>query len=509
MAIKLSLLARRLSCIAIGVLSVPAAMVTEKYAASVLPTGTAMAEAPAPSPVAERPRTFELESRKFTGDFDAILERRFIGVVVPFSRTLYFNDHGQERGFTADNVRAFERHLNRKYAKKLGKRPITVVIGPQARDKMLEYVVDGRADIAAGNITITDARRKIVDFVVPSESHPFTEIILTGPGAGPLGSAEELSGRTVDVRKSSSYYDSLNMLNDRLKKVGKRPVKLVLVPDELEDEDMMEMLNAGLLEAMVCDDWKATIWKQLLPKITLNKQAVVRQGGVVGWAIRKNSPQLGAELKEFSKFVNPGVLASSFKQYYRRIEQIHNNTKGSDRKRFENTIKLFEKYGAEYGFDPLLLAAQGYQESRLRQESRSPVGAIGIMQIMPKTGASLGVGDITQAEPNIHGGVKYLDKLIKRYFPDAQLDEQNRTLFAFAAYNAGPARIAQVQRLAAKRSLDPRQWFNNVEIVTSEQVGMEPTIYVRNIYKYYVAYKLIGELEEGRQKAREAVEKKR
>jgi ABC-type amino acid transport substrate-binding protein len=174
-----------------------------------------------------------------------MLERRHIRVAVPLSRTLYFNDHGVERGFTADNVRAFERHLNRKYAKRPGKRPVTVLIGPHARDKLLRYVADGHADMAAGNITVTDARRRLVDFVVPDDSHRFSEIVLTGPGVAPLASADDLAGRTVHVRKSSSYYESLQTLNQRLKKAGKRPVRLVLVPDELEDEDTMEMLNAG------------------------------------------------------------------------------------------------------------------------------------------------------------------------------------------------------------------------------------------------------------------------
>ncbi len=497
-----------LSCVAIGALSACTPIITEKDSAEpAFPASTAPTEGATQAPEAARSHALDLNSPILTGDFDSMIERRYIRVVVPFSRTLYFNDHGRERGLTADNVRAFERYVNRKYAKKLGKRPVTVVMGPHARDKMLQYVVDGRADIAAGNITVTDARHQIVDFVVPAAPHQFSEIVLTGAGAAPLASAEELSGRTVHVRKSSSYYESLEMLNDRLKKLGNHAVKLVLVPEELEDEDMMEMLNAGLFEAMVCDDWKATIWKQMLPKINLNTRAVVRKGGMVGWAIRKNSPQLAAELKDFSRSVNPGVLAVSFKEYYRRIAQIHNNTTASDRKRYENTINLFEKYGARYGLDPYLLAAQGYQESGLRQEARSRAGAIGIMQIMPQTAASLGVGDITGVEPNIHGGAKYLDELMKRYFADSQFDKQNRTLFAFAAYNAGPSRIAQMQKLAAKRGFDPRQWFNNVEIVTAEQVGTQPVIYVRNIYKYYVAYRLMEEADEARQKAREAVEK--
>ena len=506
MTIRQRVASRPLKCVAIGAFAVFAVMVKGGY--SGLPTGVPAAEA-AQSLGAQSPRVLELEPQKLTGDFDAMLERRSIRVAVPLSRTLYFNDHGREHGFTADNVRLFERHVNRKYSKKLGKRPLTVLIGTLPRDKLLQYVVDGRADIAAGNLTVTEARRKLVDFVVPSDSHSYTEIVLTGPGVAPLASAEDLAGRTVHVRQSSSYYESLVTLNERFKKAGKRPVNMVLVPDVLEDEDMMEMLNAGLLQAMVCDDWKARIWAQMLPKINLNKGAVVREGGVVGWAIRKNSPQLTAVLKEFGKQIKPGILAASFKKYYRRIEQIHNNATASDRKRFENTISLFEKYGAKYGFDPLLLAAQGYQESRLRQDARSPGGAIGIMQVLPKTGASLEVGDITRTEPNIHAGAKYLDRLMQRYFADAKFDEQNRTLFAFAAYNAGPARIAQMRELAVKRGLDPQQWFNNVEIVSSERIGMTPTTYVRNIYKYYVAYRFMEQVRERRQKARKALQDKR
>jgi membrane-bound lytic murein transglycosylase MltF len=468
------------------------------------------ADLAAQSQPSDKPRALATEMRPLSGDFDAMLERRQIRVVVPVSRTLYFNDRGRERGITADAVRDFEKYLNRKYAKQLKKRPITVAMVPSTRDALLPDVVAGKAEIAAGNITATDARRKVVDFVAPADQKPVNEIVLTGPGGAPLASAEDLAGRTVHVRKSSSYHESLEALNARLKKAGRPAIKLVLVPDALEDEDMMEMLNAGLLEAIVVDDWKAKIWAQLLPKIRLNEQAVVREGGRVGWAIHKGNAKLAGALEEFwAKFYKKQNLQDArFKEYFRRIKQIRNNTAGSDLKRFEDTIKLFRKYGPEYGFDPLLLAAQGYQESTLRQEVRSPVGAIGIMQIMPATGAELKVGDIHLAEPNVHGGAKYMDQLMTRYFKDAKFDEQNRSLFAFASYNAGPGRISQMRKEAVKRGLDPDVWFHNVEIVTAEKVGMETTTYVRNIYKYYVGYKLALEVQAERDKAREKVKQK-
>jgi membrane-bound lytic murein transglycosylase MltF len=187
------------------------------------------------------------------------------------------------------------------------------------------------------------------------------------------------------------------------------------------------------------------------------------------------------------------------------VKQLKDPTGSADWKRFEQTLALFRKYAGQYGFDPLMLAAQGYQESTLDQNAKSPVGAIGMMQLMPATGAELKVGDITLAEPNIHAGAKYMDQLMTRYFRDAKFDETNRSLFVFAAYNAGPGRVAQMRKEAEKRRLDPDKWFNNVEIVTAEKVGIETTTYVRNIYKYYAAYKLMLDVQEAQKKAREQV----
>jgi membrane-bound lytic murein transglycosylase MltF len=331
--------------------------------------------------------------------------------------------------------------------------------------------------------------------------------VVTGPKSPPLASADDLSGKTVHVRKASSYYESLNGLNSRLKKEGKPAVKLVLVPDALEDEGMMEMLNVGLLEAMVADDWKARIWAKLLPKVKVNEGAVVRSGGLIGWGIRKGSPKLDAELNDY--YVNfmkkHGTLNWRRLEYYKRIKQITDAAGSAEAKRFRDLLEFFKKYGDKYGFDPLMLAAQGYQESQLNQNAKSRVGAIGVMQLMPKTGAEMRVGDIKIAEANIHAGAKYMDHLMTQYFRDANFHEANRSLFAFAAYNAGPGRIAGLRREAAKRGLDPDKWFNNVEIVTAEKVGIETTTYVRNIFKYYTAYKLMLDLEETQKKARETV----
>jgi membrane-bound lytic murein transglycosylase MltF len=295
------------------------------------------------------------------------------------------------------------------------------------------------------------------------------------------------------------------VLNGRFKKEGKPAAKLVLVPAALEDEDMMEMVNAGLLEVIVVDDWKAKMWARILLKIKVNERVAVREGGKIGWAIRKGSPKLESEVLDFYKsyLKKEGVTAYRLKKYMSRVKQIHNTTGTSEWKRFEKTLALFRKYGEKYHFDPLMLAAQGYQESQLNQNAKSHVGAIGVMQVMPATGKELKVGDIRTIEPNIHAGAKYMDQLMTRYFPDANFTENNRTLFAFASYNCGPGNVSKMRKEAEKRGLDPNQWFNNVEIVTAQKIGMETTTYVRNIYKYYVAYKLQFEAIEATQKARE------
>jgi membrane-bound lytic murein transglycosylase MltF len=281
----------------------------------------------------------------------------------------------------------------------------------------------------------------------------------------------------------------------------------VLVPDALEDEDMMEMLNAGLLEVIVVDDWKAKMWAQILPKIKVNEQVSVREGGKIGWAIRKGSPKLEAEILDFYKgfLKKEQKIAQRLKQYMSRVKQIKNSAGGEEWKRFEETLALFEKYGQKYNFDPLMLAAQGFQESNLNQGAKSPVGAIGVMQVMPDTGKELKVGDINTIEPNIHAGVKYMDQLMTKYFPDANFTGNNRTLFAFASYNCGPGNVSKMRKEAVKRGFDPDQWFNHVEVVTAQKIGMETTTYVRNIFKYYVSYKLQLEAQEAARKAREQV----
>jgi membrane-bound lytic murein transglycosylase MltF len=334
-----------------------------------------------------------------------------------------------------------------------------------------------------------------------------SEIVVTGDEVPALEGAEALSGMKVAARRSTSYYESLTKLNERLVVMGKPPVIIRLVPDTLESEDLMEMTAAGLLPAVVVDDWIAQLWVQIIKGLKLHPKAVLREGGRIAWAVRPDNPKLLTTLNRAIAELDGDTIkwANHTKIYLAKLKELHGATQGADMQRFRDTLEIFRTYAGQYRFDSLLLLAQGYQESRLDQNARSPFGAIGIMQVMPQTGQILGVGDIHKANANVHAGTKYIAQLMDVYFKDIPFDEQNRTLFAFAAYNAGPGRIQSLRREAEARKLDPNLWFDNVEQVAAVRVGQETVRYVRNIYKYYIAYKLIQEDEEADKAAVSAI----
>jgi membrane-bound lytic murein transglycosylase MltF len=186
------------------------------------------------------------------------------------------------------------------------------------------------------------------------------------------------------------------------------------------------------------------------------------------------------------------------RKYLGSAKFVKSATSAAEMRKFETLMEIFKKYSGQYSLDYLLMMAQGYQESQLNQAAKSKVGAVGVMQVMPATGAELKVGDIRQIDPNVHAGVKYIRFVIDQYFADEPMDRLNKGLFAFASYNAGPGRIRQLRREAKTKGLDPNVWFNNVERVAAERIGRETVQYVSNIYKYYIAYTLAVENEQAR-----------
>ena len=445
----------------------------------------------------------ERTQREWTGDLDGMLERRQVRILVVTSRTFYFVDKGTQRGISYDLGQALEKELNQTRGRAaLG---LDVVDVPVRPDEIIPALIHGKGDVAAANLTITPERQQWVEFSAPLWSG-VSEIVVTGPSAPEIRSIDDLSGREVFVRLSSSYFQSLWHLNEDFGRRGLPPLRVKPAPEGLEDEDILEMVSAGLVPFAVLDSHKAEFWAEVLPNLVLHKDVAVRSGAEIALAFRRQSPQLGAFLDDFARRHGKGTLFGNqkFKQYLKNTKYVKNATSQEEYVKLLHTLHYFQKYGAQYDFDWLMLAAQGYQESRLDQAIQSPVGAVGVMQVMPATGKEMGVGDVAQTEANIHAGTKYLRYVLDRYFSDAEFDGLNRQLFAFASYNAGPAKVAKLRKEAEKRGLDPNQWFNNVELVAAERVGQEPVRYVANIYKYYVAYRLIVDAQAERERAKQA-----
>jgi membrane-bound lytic murein transglycosylase MltF len=448
--------------------------------------------------------------KPWVGDLDGMIERRVIRVLTVYNKTLYFVDKGTQRGTAYEMFREFEADFNAKLASSkqasANRLKVQVVFIPVAREDLLQALVDGKGDIAVANLTVTEERLKLVDFSAPVYQN-VSEVVVSGPASPVLSSIDDLAGKQVFVRKSSSHFEHLESLNRRFAAENKPAIVIREAPPALENEDLIELVSAGLLPLIVIDKPLADFWKQVFPGITVHEDIAVHTGSDIAWAIRKDSPELKKTLDEFVAGHRKGTLLGNviFKRYLVDAKYVNDAASEAERKKLSAVAKYFQKYGDQYDVDWLLMAAQGYQESRLNQSVKSPVGAIGIMQIMPSTGQELGVGDITEIEANIHGGVKYMRWMIDQYYADEPMTRLDKALFALASYNAGAGRIRGFRAEAARRGLDPNVWFHNVEYISAEKTGPETVAYVANIYKYYIAYSLIMEARNERERALEAV----
>jgi len=447
----------------------------------------------------------ELARSPWKGDLGGMIERRMVRVLVVPSRTHYWLELGRHSGIEYELTAAFESWL-RKHDRRV-RTNLRFVYIPTTVDRLIPDLLAGRGDIAAAMLTVTAQRRREIDFSAPY-AQGVREVVVTGPASAPITSLDDLSGRELFVRKSSSYWTHLDELNKEFSKARREPAKLVAVPEVLTDDSILEMVNAGLLPATVVDLYEAHIWRKALDGLVVHEELPLNDDGELAWMIRKNSPELSGTLEKFMAGHRHGTSFGNTveRKYVGSAAFVKRATSPEEVAKLHRLRELFKKYGEQYSLDWVLLAAQAYQESRLNQQARSRAGAVGIMQLMPATARPLGVGDITQVESNIHAGAKYSRQLRDDYFSDEGISEINKGLFTVAAYNAGPTRIEKLRRLAAERGLDPDVWFGNVEVVAAEKIGNETVGYVANTFKYYVGFKLAIGKSELQEKLRESLE---
>jgi len=464
-------------------------------AAAEAPRSETVAPEPDPSLDDLLPQRLSILAKPTFGDLDAMTERRYIRALVVPGGPQYFYYQGKPRGMVAELLEMLQQEMNASLGRRLDH--VEVVPMPVSRDRLIPALLSGQADLVAADLTITEARSQLVDF-----SRPFVtgvdEIVVFAPNTGEdVQSLDELSGRSVFVRKSSSYFEHLSAYNEQLGTRGLDPIIIVEANELLRVQDILEMVNAGLVDATVVDSHKATSWAMMLTDMVVRDDLVLHSGGKIAWAFRKDSPLLAEQINEFARGHRQGTLLGNVlkERYLGNLKWVSNSTSAGAVERVRTLAEHFRAGAEESDLDWLMLVAQAYQESELDHGRKSPAGAVGIMQVKPSTAADkhVGVDDISEPADNILAGARYMRFLMDRYFADPEMDELEQWLFALAAYNAGPARVRRLRSQAAAEGYDPNLWLDNVEVIAARKIGRETVRYVRNVFKYYVAYQLAWE----------------
>ena len=434
-----------------------------------------------------------------TGDLDDMVKNRAIRALVIVNPIGFFYTQGKPQGIQYEALQEFEKFVNQK--EKTGKLPVRVIFLPMRPDQLEAALTQGLGDMIAYGVVITPEREQRVAFSEPLQKN-VPQVVVTGSALADVSGFDGMAGKDIYVNPITTYYENLKKVSDEQQKAGKPALNIKSADKNLDDDDLIEMVNAGLIPATVTNKNRADLWAQVLPNIKPHPEMVVASGVDLGWVMRKDNPQIKQLVDEF---VSTHAAGTSFgntlmRRYLQNTKWIKNATSKEELDKFDSYVQYFKKYSDEYNFDYLMMAAQGYQESLLDQDRKSHVGAVGVMQVMPKLAAAnpINVPNVNDADGNIHAGVKMMRNIADTYFNDPGIDPLNKTLFTFAAYNAGPNRIARLRDKAKDDGLDPNKWFGNVELEVAKSVGQETVTYVSNIYKYYVAYKLT--LEQKQQK---------
>jgi membrane-bound lytic murein transglycosylase F len=426
-------------------------------------------------------RALTSHAQKFsTGDLAEMKKRGSIRMLTRNNAVSYFLYKGTQQGFDYELMKMF--------AKENGLR-LDVIVPPEASD-LIPWLLEGRGDVIAAQMSITDARKEKIAF---SEPYVFVdEVLIQKAGEAPITDAAQLSGKSVHVRASSSYRETLT------KVAG---VNIVPAPEDKETEQLIGMVGRGEIPMTLADSTIAAV--ELAYRSDVQATLKLKTETPIGYGARKDSKELLAALDAFVKKNYRGLEYNVLKKQYFENKRVIDTAHTADARAtghispYDDIIK---KRSQEYGLDWRLMASQAYQESRFDPQAKSWVGAKGLFQVMPATGKEMGFNDLENPEEGTHAGVKYMSRLIAQFEPD--LPFKQRVRFALAAYNAGKGHVDDARRLAKDMNLNPDKWFGNVEkamlLLQDPKVakkarhgycrGEEPVKYVSEIQSRYDNY---------------------
>ncbi len=429
-----------------------------------------------------------IEDAGWLGDLDVMKEKGAIRVLVPVSNPFFLVDGFHKYGLTVDRMKEFEQFVNKEMKTGVFLR---IILIPVSRSVMFDRLLNGYGDLLAANLTITPERQQLVDFADPV-AKDINEIVVAATDAPALSSLEDLSGKVVSVRKQSSYYEHLLQVNDTFREKGLPPISVDFISDDLDDGIVLAMIDEGLLEYTVMDQWKPGFWKEKYPACVSYPDIQVSTNGQIAWAIRKESPLLKDLLNRFVTFVQENVSVDTVKLHELVDKDLLKFTNLNPElwAKFRNNYPLFQEMGEKYNVDAKWLAALAYGSSEFNQEKIGRNGELGMMQLAPFIARlpEIDIVDINLLRNNVEAAAKYLRYLLDSYFNGPEMTERDRYLFAVAAYHIGPEKIKTYRWISEQSGHDANKWLNEVVVEVSRRMGRETARFVSVVGGAVIAY---------------------
>ncbi|MCJ8274880.1 MAG: membrane-bound lytic murein transglycosylase MltF, partial [Psychrosphaera sp.] len=384
-----------------------------------------------------------------------------------------------------------EYDLMREFAKR-HKVSLEVVVA-DSYEQMKQLLQQGKGDVIAAGLSRTAARQKELQFSF--RYNRVSEQLVSHQDNPHINNLEDLKGRTITVRKSSAFWQTAQTLAEEY------GAKVQPADEDMPTELLIAQVADKKIDVTIADSNLVGIEQRF--RENLHVSITLQEKVPYAWAVRKHNPQLLNALNAFIKKEYRGTFYNVVKTRYFGNKKRQKNYRenriqpDSDLSPYDDLVKDAAR---EHQFDWRLITSQMFQESRFNPKAKSSAGALGLMQVLPRTAKELGYDNLTNPEESIKAGIQYLDWTRDRFSDDIPV--QQRLFFALAAYNAGYGHVKDAQRLAKKMNLKPDVWFNHVEkamlLLQKPKYykkarfgycrGSEPVNYVRNIQQRYLGY---------------------
>lgn len=418
-------------------------------------------------------------------DLADIRKSGVLRVLVNQSRNSSGEVAGEAIGLEYQRVRAFEHYLNREAR---DGREIQVKLIPKAKEQLLAALQRGEGDLVAPGELLGAHGGLDIRASTPIR-HDVPLVLVSRQGGRRYARLDQLAGRTLVLPAGSAAGDALREVNQRLGQRKLAPIGVEWIDPSLAVEDVLEMVQAGILPMTAVEQPIAERWAKVMPKLRIERHLVLDNHGDMVWFTRRDAGMLQASVDRFlANYRPPANQDAVFQRVYRRLYQVRTPLERADRQRLEKLRPVLQRYAGQNQLDWLNLAALAFKESSLDPQARGASGAMGLMQITPGAATSVGVSDARGLDANVQASAKYLARLRKTYFASPRFNERERMAFILAAYNVGPQRVQSLRAEARRRGLNPNQWFFQVERVAAEQLGMGVVNYVNSVNKYYLAF---------------------